>query len=193
MSPDQFEDLPLCRSAPSPAIEAEFQARSEYNKVTKHFASNAANRPSLFSAIIFLSYSVKLNWTIQHPLLVNMTEVTTAALKMEQQAVSYIGDVMFCETNQSIRHNTQTPSKDSAHRLTTLSTLIALCSAYIAADNIQSLRICLGHAMRITREGFTTDLATDESFLFLVRWLGYIHIVALLDETDYSIDAPNYY
>ncbi|CAI7587136.1 unnamed protein product [Penicillium viridicatum] len=162
------------------------------NQVTKYFASNATNWPPLFSAIIFLSYSVKSNWTIQHPLFVNMTEVTTAAIRMEQQAVSYIGDVMSCESDQSTSHETQSSPNNPAHRLTTLSTLIALCSAYIAEGNISSLRTCLGHAMRITREGFTTDLAADESFLFLVRWLGYIHIVALLDETDYPIDAPNY-
>ncbi|CAI7671796.1 unnamed protein product [Penicillium crustosum] len=163
------------------------------NQVTKYFASNAASWPSLFSAIIFLSYSVKSNWTIQHPLFVNMTEVTTAAVRMEQQAVSYIGDVMSRESGQSTSNETQSSPNNPTHRLTTLSTLIALCSAYIAGENISSLRTCLGHAMRIAREGFTTDLAADESFLFLVRWLGYIHIVALLDETDYSIDAPNYF
>ncbi|KAL2814086.1 hypothetical protein BDW59DRAFT_154508 [Aspergillus cavernicola] len=167
--------------------------RQDNNQVTKYFASNAAGRPSLFSAIIFLSYSIKSNWMIQHPMLIDMTEVTTTALKMEQQAVSYIGDVMSRDADQPTGHEAQTSSKQSTHRLTTLATLVALCSAYIAANNIQSLRVCLGHAMRITREGFTTDLVTEESFLFLVRWLGYIHIVALLDETDYSIDAPNYF
>ncbi|KAL3473271.1 fungal-specific transcription factor domain-containing protein [Aspergillus californicus] len=163
----------------APGITIDNQQQN--NQVTKYFASNAAGRPSLFSAIIFLSYSIRSNWMIQYPALIDMTEVTTAALKMEQQAVSYISDVMSRDADQS------------THRLTTLSTLVVLCSAYIAGNNIHSLRVCLGHAMRITREGFTTDLATEESFLFLVRWLGYIHIVALLDETDYSIDAPNYF
>ncbi|CAG8112005.1 unnamed protein product [Penicillium nalgiovense] len=159
------------------------------NQVTKYLASYAEGRPSLFSAIIFLSYSIKLNWMLQNPVLIDMTEITAAGLKMEEQAVSYIADVMSRDGDQSTGHD----MPQSSHRLTTLATLVALCSAYIAANNLQSLRVCQGHAMRVTREGFTTDLATDECFLFLVRWLGYIHIVALMDETDYSIDAPNYF
>lgn len=167
--------------------------RQQNNLVTKYFTSNAAGRPSLFSAIIFLSYSIKLNWIIQRPLLIDMADVTTAALKMEQQAISYIRDVMSRDADQPTGPQVQESSKMSPNQMITLSTLVALCFAYIAANNLQSLRACLGHAMRITREGFTTELATDDEFLFLVRLLGYIHIVALLDETDYSIDVPNYF
>ncbi|CAI7654530.1 unnamed protein product [Penicillium bialowiezense] len=159
------------------------------NQVTKYFASYAEGRPPLFSALIFLSYSIKLNWMLQQPVTIDMTEITATGLNMEEQAVSYISDVMSCDSAQFTGNEESQPS----HQLTTLATLVALCSAYIAANNLQSLRVYQGYAMIITREGFTTDLATDDRFLFLVRWLGYIHIVALMDETDYRIDAPNYF
>lgn len=159
------------------------------NQVTKYFASYAEGRPPLFSALIFLSYSIKLNWMLQQPVPIDMTEITATGLNMEEQAVSYISDIISCDSAQFTGNEASQPS----HQLTTLATLVALCSAYIAANNLQSLRVYQGYAMRITREGFTTDLATDDRFLFLVRWLGYIHIVALMDETDYRIDAPNYF
>ena len=168
--------------------------KEQTNQVTKYLACKAEGRPSLFSAIIFLSYSVKLNWKMRYPILVDTTAMTSAAIQMEQQAVTYIGDIMSCHAEiQPTGYEASENPTHPTYCITALSTLITLSSAYIAGNNLRSLRVCLEHAIRITRKGFTTELATDESFLFLVRWLGYIHIVALFDETDYPIVAPNYF
>ncbi|KAE8360381.1 fungal-specific transcription factor domain-containing protein [Aspergillus caelatus] len=167
--------------APGVSLEEE----GSDNKLTQYFASRVAGTPSLFSAIIFLSHAVKTNWTTDISSHIDSTVIAAVAIAMEQEAVAHIGEAMS-------RH-LQPPPQSSAHCITTLTTLITLCSAYIAQGNIPKLWACLQQAMEVARKGFAASVAIDESFLFLVRWLGYIHIVAMLDETGYSIDAPNYF
>lgn len=73
-----------------------------------------------------------------------------------------------------------------------LSTLVVLCSAYIAGEDFTSLKLYLECALSTIRKGFSTELALDDTFLFLVRWMGYIHTVTMLGETVYTLNAPDY-
>lgn len=165
-----------------PGISLDGQEPS--NQVTEHLTLKALGKPIIFSAVVFFSYSVRLNWSSENSSLITFDEMSEAALKMEQEAGAYLESIGHGDTDTEISGHQQ--------HITVLAVLVALSSAYIARGDEEKLYHCLERAMRTAREGFMSDLSTDRTFLFLVRWIGYIHVAGMLGRTSYPISAPNY-
>jgi hypothetical protein len=153
------------------------------NQVARHLASKAPGVPSLYSALLFLSHSVQSNWVDNSQAPSDRSEVAATANIMEQEAFSYVSKAIL---RASTIHLTQN------QHIILLSTLVSLCSAYIARDNMEALTFCLESAMKLVRTGLTLEISADETFLFLVRWIGYIHTISMLGETPYQLAAPDY-
>lgn len=145
----------------------------------------AESQTPLFFAIVFFSQSVQSNWTLDdHPSPADSVDMVTAARKTEQEVISHMGQFVGSK-------NSYIPQEKS-QILDLLSTLVVLCSAYIARGDFASLTLYLECALSTIDKGLDTELALDDTFLFLVSWLGYIHTVTMLDETVHTLNAPDY-
>ncbi|KAF7557731.1 hypothetical protein G7Z17_g419 [Cylindrodendrum hubeiense] len=75
--------------------------------------------------------------------------------------------------------------------LNTLATLLILCTAYISSRNSRSLLICLEQAFILAKK-LWEELASNQEFIFLIQWLGYIHTTAMLSPGNYTLKAPDF-
>ncbi|KAI9035754.1 uncharacterized protein KD926_002943 [Aspergillus affinis] len=153
------------------------------NQVARHLASKAPGIPSLYSALLFLSHSVQSNWVESSQARSDWNDVAATAYIMEQEAFSYVSKAILRASTILVTQN---------QHMILLSILVTLCSAYIARDNMEALTFCLESAIKLVHTGFTLEISTDETFLFLVRWIGYIHTLSMLGETPYQLAAPDY-
>lgn len=155
------------------------------NFIQKLLAVEGANNPPLVSAVVFFSQSVQSNWEAENdPTPANATDMAITASEMEQEVISHI--------DRFVRDGINYATLEKPQLLDLLSTLVVQCSAYVARGDTVALSVYLESGLNAVGHGFSLGLGTDETFAFLVRWLGYLHTVALLGEVPYTINAPDY-
>lgn len=88
--------------------------------------------------------------------------------------------------------NSHSPGPPNANTsLNTLATLVILCTAYVASGNSRSLLVCLEQAFLLTKM-LSNDFCSNEEFVFLVHYLGYINTIAMLSPGEYGLNAPDF-
>jgi Fungal specific transcription factor domain len=156
------------------------------NPVVTFLASTAPTSPPLFSAVIYLSCSIRSSLRLRNGNgnVGQGPESTMLGQEMEQHALQYI-DVASTRLLQD-------KSQSKKGRLLLLSILVTLCSAYIAQGNRDKLMLSLEHALALVHGEFLSSSADNGVVLYLVEWLGYIHTTSLVCDKNYHISAPDY-
>lgn len=160
----------------------------QINPFLQHLASRARAEPTLFAAVLYLSQTIIIKCT-SRPLGKRLSspdmqgQVEGLAMALEKQAVR---DIESPSAGQII--GTQATSS----LLTQLSTMVTLCTAYITRGDTAKLLMLLENALVLAQSMFKEHLQ-NETFRFLLKWLGYIHTVSMLSSGEYNIKGPDYF
>lgn len=161
---------------------------NQVNPFLVHLATRARDEPSLFAAVLYLSQTIitkctsrPLGKTLSAPDMKAHVEALGTAL--ETQALSALDPPNAVES---------TSNDKSSSLLTQLCTMVTLCTAYITRGDTDKLLFQLESALLLAQSMFKKHLKND-TFRWLLKWLGYIHTISMLSDGSYSLKGPDYF
>ncbi|KAK2613231.1 hypothetical protein N8I77_000155 [Diaporthe amygdali] len=165
------------------------------NPLIDYLLPRALESSSFRSAILYLAFVMRSNQSRTNPSQHN----TQTPLGQSDLPESSLGAHLENEALSEALPKANPPLSNSRSRgppnantsLNTLATLVILCTAYVASGNSQSLLVCLEQAFLLTKM-LSNDFCSNEEFVFLVHYLGYIHTIAMLSPGEYGLNAPDF-
>ncbi|KAJ0115604.1 hypothetical protein J7T55_010427 [Diaporthe amygdali] len=165
------------------------------NPLIDYLLPRALESSSFRSAILYLAFVMRSNQSSTNPSQYN----TQTSLGQRNLPESSLGAHLENEALSEALPKANPPLSDSHSRgptdantsLNTLATLVILCTAYVASGNSRSLLVCLEQAFLLTKM-LSNDFCSNEEFVFLVHYLGYIHTIAMLSPGEYRLNAPDF-
>lgn len=174
------------------------------NPLVDYFLPRALESSSFRSAILYLAFVMESRRNETQPVehvrikSTGFLEIADLRLASHLEKEAHSDHVMELPPETPSDQNEETRSAEiagifraSSTSFNTLATLLILCTAYISSGNSQSLLICLEQAFILAKK-LWDELASNQEFIFLTRWLGYIHTTAMLSPGDYSLKAPDF-
>ena len=150
------------------------------NPFLRYLATRARDDPPLFAAVLFLSQQIVHN--------MSLGTLTADTGKIS----SALGDLFEQEAIQEVRTLSSSSDQSSSSNLQRhLSITITLCTGYITQGNSEKLQEHLESAFLLAQALFKRCQG-NETFLFLLKWLGYIHTTAMLSIGKYDVKTPDY-
>lgn len=170
------------------------------NPLIDYLLPRALESSSFRSAILFLAFVMRtkqnglssLPYGKQSPAQTSAADAALGA-HLENEALSdaALGISQPISMSRGLALEDSSKVTNAYTSLNTLATLVILCTAYIACGNSQSLMVFLEQAFLVAKM-LSDELCSNEEYIFLVQYLGFIHTTAMLSPGGYDLKAPDF-